>query len=573
LTISDSTGDNDGFPEPGETITLSVPLANNTGSAATGTTLQVVGGGSANYGTIANGQTGVQSVTYTVPANTQCGSAITLTFNVNSSLGATSFTRVIIIGVPITTFTENFDGAVAPAFPADWTATSVQSGVNFVNSPLNADTAPNSAFALDPATVGGGTDLASPLIPITASAATVSFRNRYDTEGGWDGGVLEISINGAAYQDIITAGGRFIGNGYNGALGVGTNNPLNGRNAWNGNSSGYITSTVQLPAAAAGQNVRLKWRFGADDNTVGQGPNPGWYVDTIRVNGNYACSFTPPPTTVKSRADFDGDGKTDISVFRPSEGNWYLNQTTAGFGVVKWGVSSDVLTPGDFDGDDKTDLAIFRANADSSQPDFYVLNSNGFTVSGVSWGVAGDIPVIGDYDGDLKSDIAVYRGSDTTFYILRSGGGATIKQYGVAGDVPVSGDFFGDSKADITVYRPSTNQWWIFNGGGDTVIPFGAAGDVLVPADYGGDDKDDIAVYRPSTGQWIYQPSGGGAAVFTSWGNSTDIPAPGDFDGDGKDDPAVYRNGAWWILQSTAGALTTNFGVSTDKAIPNRYLP
>lgn len=110
LSISDAPGDNDGYPEPGETITLSVPLTNNTGVAAVGTTLQIVGGGSANYGTILNNSTVTQPIAYTVPVNAACGSALTLTINVNSSLGATSFTRTIIIGVPVTTFTENFDG-------------------------------------------------------------------------------------------------------------------------------------------------------------------------------------------------------------------------------------------------------------------------------------------------------------------------------------------------------------------------------------------------------------------------------------------------------------------------------
>ncbi len=338
LTISDSTGDGDGFPEPGEPLTISVPLTNNTGNDATGTTLQLVGGGSANYGTIANAQTVIQNVSFTVPSNTPCGSALTLTFNVNSSLGATSFTRTIIIGVPQTTFTENFDSVTAPAFPAGWTAVPVQNGINFVNSPLNPDTAPNSPYALDPTTIGGGTDLTSPSISITASAATVSFRNRYNTEAGWDGGVLEISVGGGAFQDIITAGGSFIQNGYNGTLGAGVNNPLANRRAWSGDSSGYIDTTVQLPASAAGQNVQLKWRFGADDNTTGSGANPGWYVDGVKVVGNYACSFVPG-TAEESRADFDGDGRTDLSVFRPTEGNWYLQKSTAGFAGINWGTS------------------------------------------------------------------------------------------------------------------------------------------------------------------------------------------------------------------------------------------
>jgi hypothetical protein len=572
FSINDAAGDNDGFPEPGEQLVLTIPITNNTGTTANNTTLQVVGGGSANYGTINHLQTVVQTATYTVPPATACGATLTLTFNVNSSLGATSFQRSLIIGAPIVTTTQNFDGVTAPSIPAGWTADVVQSGINFVTTTNNADSAPNAAYALDPATVGGGTNLTSPPIAIANANAGVEFRNRYDTEAGWDGGVLEISVGGGAFQDILAAGGSFIQNGYNGTLGAnGANNPLAGRQAWNGNSNGYLTSAVRLPAGAAGQNVQLRFRFGADDNTVGQGPNPGWYIDNIRVIDGYDCQTST--TTVRSRADFDGDGKTDISVFRPSEGNWYLSQSTAGFGVINWGLATDVLVPGDYDSDGKTDTAVFRANADPAQPDYYVLNSNGFTVSGVSWGVSGDLPVTGDYDADGKTDIAVYRASDATFYVLNSGGGITVKHYGTAGDVPVAGDFVGDSKTDIAVFRPSTNSYWIFDGSGDVVVTFGASGDILVPADYDNDNKTDIAVFRPSTGQWIYRPSTGGASVFATWGASGDVPVPGDYDGDGKDDFAIYRNGQWWVLQSTAGTLVQNFGLASDTPIPRKYIP
>lgn len=296
LTISDTGGGNgNGFPEPGETLSLTIPLTNSTGNDATNVTLQIVGGGSANYGTIVNGATVTRQVSFTVPAGTPCGSVVTLTLNVDSSLGATSFTRTMNIGQPNTTFTENFDGVTAPAFPAGWTATAVQSGINFVTTSSVSDSAPNSAFAADPATVGGGSDLTSPSIPITAAAATVTFRNNYNTEPSWDGGVLEISIAGGAFQDIIAAGGAFLQNGYNDALGAYTNsnNPIEGRAAWTGNSGGFITTIARLPAAAAGQNVQLKWRFGADNNTAAV----GWWVDSIQVAGTYTCSGTGPSPT------------------------------------------------------------------------------------------------------------------------------------------------------------------------------------------------------------------------------------------------------------------------------------
>lgn len=567
ITVSDAPGDNDGFPEPGEPITISVPLTNNTGNPATGTTLQLVGGGSANYGTINNSQTVSQNVSYTVPAGTACGSTITLTFNVNSSLGAFSFTRAIAIGIPVTTFTENFDGVTAPAFPAGWTATMVQNGTTFVSSTTNPDTPANSAFALDPLTVGGGTDLTSPSIAITSAAATVSFRNRYDTEPGWDGGVLEISIGGGAFQDIIAAGGSFLENGYNGTLGAnGVNNPLAGRLAWSGNSGGYVTTTVRMPAAAAGQNIQMKWRFGADDNTAAN----GWNVDTVRVVGSFGCSYTP--SAVRSRSDFDGDGKTDISVYRPSEGNWHLLRSTSGYSVINWGIASDVLTPGDFDGDGKADTAVFRASDTPGQADFYILRSNGFTFSGVDWGSTGDIPVVGDYDGDQKADIAVFRPSNSTWYVLRSSGGTLFAAFGQTGDVPLVADWDGDGKSDLSIKRGNS---WIasLTNGGSVNVNWGLAGDLAVPADYDGDNKDDIAVFRPSNGTWYALKSSGGSPLIVTFGTNGDVPVPGDYDGDGKDDQAVYRNGTWWVLGSTSGASATNFGLASDKPVPKQYIP
>jgi hypothetical protein len=318
-----------------------------------------------------------------------------------------------------------------------------------------------------------------------------------------------------------------------------------------------------------GASMNGTWSlYGKDDVSGDVATITGWKLTF--ESDEYVCSLSP--NAVESRADFDGDGKTDVSVFRPSEGNWYLNQSQAGFGVINWGISTDVLTPGDFNGDGKADLAIFRANADSSQPDFYVLNSGTFTVSGVSWGVAGDIPVIRDYDGDDKEDVAVFRPSNNVWYILKSGGGADFISYGQAGDVPVGGDWDGDGKNDLTVYRSGS---WIaqLSGGGSFNVPFGSAGDILVPADYNGDNKDDLAVFRPSTGEWIYQPSGGGATVFVNWGTAGDVPAPGDYDGDGKDDQAIYRNGVWWLNRSTTGVSVVNFGLATDKAIPRSYVP
>ncbi len=567
FVVSDAGGDNDGFPEPGEQLTLSLPLTNVTGRDATATTLQIVGGDSASYGTIGHSATVSRNLAFTVPVNTTCGSAITLTFNVNSSLGATSFTRSITIGVPTSTFNENFDGITAPALPANWTAAVVQNGINFVTTTTNPDTGPNSAFALDPLTVGGGTDLTSSVFPIAVSAATISFRNRYDTEPGWDGGVLEISIGGAAFQDIIAAGGVFIENGYNSVLGSnGVNNPLASRNAWSGNSGGYLTTIVRLPAAAAGQNVRFKWRFGADDNTAAN----GWNIDTVKVVGDYGCSVT---STVRAPFDFDGDRKSDISIFRPGQGEWwYLKSSTGGNAAFQFGLSTDKIVPADFTGDGKTDIAFWR----ESSGEWFILRSEDSSFYSFPFGTGSDIPVPGDFDGDGKADPAIFRPSNATWYILNSGGGTTIQSFGATGDRPVVGDYNGDNKADLAIFRPTLGQWWINSSATQTttVASFGTGTDKTVQADYTGDGKTDIAFFRPSSSEWFILRSENSSFYSFPFGINGDIPAPGDYDGDGKADPTVFRpsSNVWYKLQSLNGFEAITFGIANDLPAPNAFV-
>ena len=156
--------------------------------------------------------------------------------------------------------------------------------------------------------------------------------------------------------------------------------------------------------------------------------------------------------------DFDGDGKTDISIFRPSAGEWwYQTSSNGGNGALQFGNSADKLTPADYTGDGKADVAVWRP----ASGEWFILRSEDLSFYAFPFGTDGDIPAPADYDGDGKSDAAVFRPSDSTWYIFRSTGGTTIQQFGQTGDVPVVSDYDGDGKADIAIYRVSNGEWWI----------------------------------------------------------------------------------------------------------------
>ncbi len=300
--------------------------------------------------------------------------------------------------------------------------------------------------------------------------------------------------------------------------------------------------------------------------------------------GAFESSFTA--VVAPAPFDFDGDGRTDFGVFRPSNGTWYLNRSTAGAIAVQFGLSSDRLAPADYDGDGKTDIAVWRGTVPGAGNSayFYITNSADNTFRAAQFGATGDIPVSGDWDGDGKADLAVYRdgslaGGQSYFYYRPSSQPSvsfvTIP-LGVTGDKPLLGDFDGDGRLDPAVFRPSNAVWYILRSSVNqiTQTTFGTSTDIPVPADYDGDGQTNIAVFRPSNGTWYtsINPQNNFGAV--QFGANGDLPVPADYDGDGRADVAVFRpsNGAWYLNRSTQGFTGVSFGDVNDKPIPNAYV-
>ena len=308
-------------------------------------------------------------------------------------------------------------------------------------------------------------------------------------------------------------------------------------------------------------------------------PETGTYtIEATTFNsaevGAYTLILTGPNNSGSNRTkfDFDGDGKADISVFRPSEGVWYrLNSIDNSTFQTQFGLADDLITPADYDGDGKADLAVFRPSTGT----WYLSESTvGFAVA--PFGQADDLPAPADYDGDGKADLAVFRPSTGAWYVLGSARGFFAVQFGQTGDIPQVGDFDGDGKADIALYRPSEGVWYQLLSSNNQFVAqaFGTSGDVPDATDYDGDGKADLAVFRPSTGTWYLQQSTAGFAAI-QFGQAGDRPAAADFDGDGKADLVVFRptTGTWYLDNSTTGFNTVSFGQSGDLSVESAFVP
>jgi hypothetical protein len=192
--------------------------------------------------------------------------------------------------------------------------------------------------------------------------------------------------------------------------------------------------------------------------------------------------------------DFLGTGRADYVVARNCIVSgipqlcWHLSENGANNMLSPvWGIPGDIIVPGDYEGDGKTDITVWRNG------DWYYLTSSSNFISPNSfhWGSAGDMPLLGDFDGDGKDDFVVVRniGGIWYWYIRHSTTGVVPlpQQFGLSSDTPVPADYDGDGKTDIAVHRGSTMTWYFLSSVNGQLMwdTFGlTVNDVPIPAAY-----------------------------------------------------------------------------------------
>jgi hypothetical protein len=276
-----------GAVDPGETVTLVFPIKNIGALSSTNVVATLLASENVNlpsapqvYGAIP--PNGTVSRSFTFQANGPCGSIVPATLQLqegSNNLGTISFQ--IPLGKTFSLLAENFDAVTRPNLPPGWTTAFQGVGANWMTSMTTNDTGPNSVFGVNTSDASTN-DLTSPAVFIPSAGSQVSFRHYYNTEEDFDFCSLMISIGAGPFTDILAAGGSFAGNGY---IGEG----------WSGQSPGFISTVVNLPPAAVGQSVRIRWRITSDFVFK----NEGWYVDSISVLGT-SCCLPPPSMTAQT---------------------------------------------------------------------------------------------------------------------------------------------------------------------------------------------------------------------------------------------------------------------------------
>jgi hypothetical protein len=293
-------------------------------------------------------------------------------------------------------------------------------------------------------------------------------------------------------------------------------------------------------------------------------PNPNQPPSTL-----FDVTFNPPSPTasVPVPADYDGDGKADLSV-RTSGGVWVIDYAANGFGAVDatffgFGGVGSVPVPADYDGDGKADLSV-KTSTGAWSIDF---SNNGFGALDVTlqgYGLSESRPAPADYDGDGRADLSCHSTSSGIWRIDYAANGygvwdVNLGGYGLAENRETPADYDGDGRADISIHSTTQGKWnidYAWNGFGtwnQSLGGYGGSDNREVPADYDGDGRADISVRSDTFQNWVidFAPAfGSWNASFSGYGGG--VPVSADYDGDGRADLSIRDSNGLWSIDFAA---------------------
>lgn len=190
-------------------------------------------------------------------------------------------------GPPAISFGDDVESGTS-----NWGASGSGAGANFAQVTDRSHSPTHSWFAPDGDDVGDHS-LATAAPIAVGPGATLEFWHFFQTESTYDGVVLEYSLDGSAWSDILAANGDVAANpdritsaGYGSTISTAYENPIGGRRAWSGDSGGFVRVVVDM-ADFGGRSVQLRWRL-ATDNSNGAA---GYWLDDVLISAGTRCSF------------------------------------------------------------------------------------------------------------------------------------------------------------------------------------------------------------------------------------------------------------------------------------------
>lgn len=343
-------------------------------------------------------------------------------------------------------------------------------------------------------------------------------------------------------------------------------------------SSGEMTITIEASTTKIVENKTEA------NIVILPGPSTYNFLNTAATiasfaygNPQYKSSPSKPATKNELQmlsGNYDSDNKTDIAIFDPASGIWYIRHSDGTPDrSVPFGWSTTIPIGGsDFDGDNKTDLAIF----DTGSGRWYIRPSSGGVDWNIPFGWGSTLPIGGmKYDDDNRADLTIYDVNNGHWYIRPSKGGRDADiLFGWGSTIPIGGGYYdNDNFTDLALFDKNTGNWHIRHSSGiaDTNVSFGWGSVIPVGGGkYDSDNKTDLAIFDPSSGRWYIRPSGGGVDWNIAFGWGSTVPVPGmNSDNDTRSDLTIFdKNMGHWYIRPSQGGVDKFIGFGWRKVIP-----